>query len=162
MILLEIMGRSFKEFSISSNCCILNERNGICTLNDFTSISSKRLAVVDYCIVPYEYLDTFSDFEVMHSRVLMQERRCVPAFDPSNKVPDHSLVSWRIMSICKSCTNGCDEIVKEKELNQVFKMYSKEYTVNFMHSRGLLMRLMYVLYVWRTIAVIRMQWIMYV
>ncbi len=51
-------GEKFEEFLISSNCCILNGSNGICTLNDFTSISSKGLAVVDYCIVPYEYLDT--------------------------------------------------------------------------------------------------------
>ncbi len=28
-------GKKFEEFLISSNCCILNGRNGICTLNDF-------------------------------------------------------------------------------------------------------------------------------
>ncbi len=39
------------------------------------------------------------------------------------------------MGICESCTNGCDEIVNKKELNQVFKKYSKEYPDNFMHSR---------------------------
>ncbi len=66
----------------------------------------------------------------------MQERGCVPAFDPSNTVPDHSLLSWSIMGICESCTNGCDEIVNEKELNQVFKKYSKEYPDNFMQSKG--------------------------
>ncbi len=61
-------GEKFEEFLISSKCCVLNGRNRICTLNDFTSISSKGLAVVDYCIVPYGNLDTFSDFEVRHTR----------------------------------------------------------------------------------------------
>ncbi len=61
-------GEKFEDFRISENCCMLNGRHGVCTQNDFTSISSKGLAVVDYCLVPFEELQTFSDFQVHRSR----------------------------------------------------------------------------------------------
>ncbi len=44
-----------------------------------------------------------------------------PPFHPSYKVPEHSFLSWSIIGICESCTNGCDEMVNKKELNWVFK-----------------------------------------
>ena len=37
------------EFLINSNMCMLNGRN--CINKDFTSVSTKGLAVVDYCLV---------------------------------------------------------------------------------------------------------------
>ncbi len=56
------------EFLISTNCCILNGRNTL--VNDFTSVpkSARGAAVVDYCLVPAEYLDSFSEFSVIRAR----------------------------------------------------------------------------------------------
>ncbi len=44
------------DFLISSNRCVLNGRKGVCSKNDYTSISNKGMAIVDYCFVPYEAL----------------------------------------------------------------------------------------------------------
>ncbi len=50
-------GERFIEFLINSNTCMLNGRNA--TNNDFTSVSAKGSAVVDYCVASYDCLDTF-------------------------------------------------------------------------------------------------------
>ncbi len=49
-------GYTLIDFLISSNCCVLNGRKGVCSKNVYTSISNKGMAVVDYCFVSYEAL----------------------------------------------------------------------------------------------------------
>ena len=48
---------------IDSNCCILNGRNFRST--NFTFLGPQGASVVDYCIVPYENLNRFDNFEVI-------------------------------------------------------------------------------------------------
>ncbi len=86
-------GDKFEDFLISANCYMLNGRHAVCTENYLTSISSKGLAVVDYCLVPFEELQNFSDFQVHRSRQRIQECGCVPYIDPRKKVPDHSILT---------------------------------------------------------------------
>ncbi len=76
----------------------------MCNQNDFTSISSKGLTVVDYCLVPFEELQNFSDFQVHRSRPRIQECGCVPYINPTKKVPDHSILSWKFM--CESVSES--------------------------------------------------------
>ena len=57
-------------FLINSNMCMLNGRK--CTNNDFTFLSSKGLAVVDYCLVNHNYLHLFDKFNVIRASVLCQ------------------------------------------------------------------------------------------
>ncbi len=50
------------DFLLSTNCCVLNGRTGICTKDDYISVSIKGLAVVDYCLAPYDTLSHFFIF----------------------------------------------------------------------------------------------------
>ena len=70
--------------------CILNGRNAV--NNDFTSISEKGLAVVDYVFVPNEGLKLFRNMEVIGARELFDKAKCVPCFGLS--ITDHSLLKW--------------------------------------------------------------------
>ena len=87
-------GMKMIDFLLSSNCCVLNGRPGISVLNDFTSVSVKGLAVVDYCVVPYENLHRFSDFKVVRSTDLFNSAGCLNVVDPSHCMPDHSMLKW--------------------------------------------------------------------
>ena len=88
-------GNKMIDFLLSSNCCVLNGRKGVCIQNDFTSISTKGLAVLDYCLVPYEALPYFTDFKVLRARQLFNDTGCMSYVDPSHTLPDHSLLTWK-------------------------------------------------------------------
>ena len=97
---------TFINFLISTNLCILNGRN--CKNNDFTSISHKGSSVVDYCLVPYEKLDTYCDFEVIRSRDLIE--RCLNIQSLENIViPDHAILTWKL------CINTYIEKQQDKQ-----------------------------------------------
>ena len=53
-------GNILLDFLINSNCVMLNGR--CAGDNDFTSISVKGVSVVDYVVVPHDYLHKCSDF----------------------------------------------------------------------------------------------------
>ena len=85
-----VQGEHLIQFLLSANCCILNGRNSC--LNDFTSVSTKGLSVVDYVLVPYEHLNYFNRFSVMRSSSLFSQ--FVSFIDPTRTLPDHSCLSW--------------------------------------------------------------------
>jgi hypothetical protein len=60
---------TFIDFLIIIDCCILNGRKFL--NNDFTCISTKGCSVVDYCIVPYDYLNIFDKFCVTRANDLV-------------------------------------------------------------------------------------------
>ena len=81
------------EFLLSTNCCVMNGRG---TKDDFTCISSHGSSVVDYCIVPYELSEMFTNLEVRSARSVLQEMAEVGVLDPSRTTPDHSLLTWQL------------------------------------------------------------------
>lgn len=68
-------GELFCDFLISVNCCVLNGRK--CKNNDFTYVSECGKSVVDYCVVPYESLDNFSDIQVKRASELVDQAGCM-------------------------------------------------------------------------------------
>ena len=64
-------GELLCDFLIDTNCCILNGRN--MTSNDYTCIKSQGASVVDYCLVPHEDLDKFTQFKVHKVTDLINE-----------------------------------------------------------------------------------------
>ena len=98
------------DFLINVNCCILNGRNHI--QNDFTYISNIGRSVVDYCLVPYENVNQFSEFKVWTATDLLQEAQCVDVLDASSKVPDHSVITWSINLMNDSANLGISNGVK--------------------------------------------------
>ncbi|CAG2255049.1 unnamed protein product [Mytilus edulis] len=85
-------GSVFCDFLIDVNCCILNGRNSL--HNDYTFISTRGSSVVDYCVLPYEQLKSFSDFTVRRTTELIKNIGMVDKFDLRRIVPDHSILTW--------------------------------------------------------------------
>ncbi len=126
-------GEKFLEFLISANCCVLNGRQGICAKDDFTSVSTKGLSVVDFCIVPHENLDIYSEFKVHRAREMMQEHNCVPEVDPSKSIPDHSLLSWSIECECL-VYDRTDMTRVGNIMTKSFTKWSRDVPGDFMNS----------------------------
>ena len=84
-------GELLCDFLCNVNCCILNGRNGI--NNDYTYISTRGSSVVDYCIVPYEQLNSFQNFEVIRAADIVGRACPVGSYEPRH-IPDHSLLTW--------------------------------------------------------------------
>ena len=63
--------------------------------NDFTSVSTKGLAVVDYCFVSHGDLHMFDKFKVIRASALCQDIIQQFGLIPSS-VPDHSIITWDI------------------------------------------------------------------
>ena len=81
----------FIDFLISTNICILNGRNF--KTNNFTSVSSKGSAVVDYVLVPSECLNRYSDFEVILATNLLKQIADIHTME-NMKIPDHSFLFY--------------------------------------------------------------------
>ena len=85
-------GERLCDFLIDTDCCILNGRN--CAKNDYTFIGSQGSSVVDYCFVPYESLDNFSNFRVTSESDLFNSSKLLGTIEPETSHPDHSLLMW--------------------------------------------------------------------
>ena len=85
-------GERICDFLIDTDCCILNGRN--CAKNDYTFIGSQGSSVVDYCFVPYESLDNFSNFRVTSESDLFNSSKLLGTIEPEPSHPDHSLLMW--------------------------------------------------------------------
>ena len=85
-------GERLCDFLIDTDCCILNGRN--CAKNDYTFIGSQGSSVVDYCFVPYESLDNFSNFRVTSESDLFNSSKLLGKIQPETSHPDHSLLMW--------------------------------------------------------------------
>ena len=90
-------GQYFCNFLTDSNCCILNGRVDP-TKNDYTSISVKGKAVVDYFAVPYTSLQYIKGFEIVRS-TYMVNISCKDMGFESRHVPDHSLLKCSIQLV---------------------------------------------------------------
>ena len=75
------------------NMCLLNGRNF--KSNGYTCISARGSSVVDYCLVPYENLQRYYDFEVIRARDILNRVINIETLD-SAIVPDHSLLTWKL------------------------------------------------------------------
>ncbi|XP_053403285.1 uncharacterized protein LOC128558364 [Mercenaria mercenaria] len=95
-------GDLFIDFLINTNMCMLNGRNF--TKNDFTSISSKGSSVVDYCIIPHEKLDIFSEISMLRVMDVINNINNVPAL-ANTSLPDHSILSWKLTC---NISNACN------------------------------------------------------
>ncbi len=72
---------------------MLNGRNYV--NNEFTSVSTKGSAVVDYCILQHDDLNCFNDFTVVTVTDLINSCGDISVLAPTC-IPDHSLLSWNI------------------------------------------------------------------
>ena len=81
------------DFLINSNCVMVNGR---CASNiDYTSISVKGAAVVDYTIVSHDYLHNCRNFRVKRAHELFNQTDLVGRCDPDHNISDHSVLTWQ-------------------------------------------------------------------
>ena len=85
-------GSFMSDFLIDSNCCILNGRNHIG--NNFTFVGPQGCSVVDYCLVPYEYLGLFENSNMILVADLMTNIGINDIVGRASAKPDHSILSW--------------------------------------------------------------------
>lgn len=99
----------FTDFLISTNMCILNGRNS--KKNNYTSVSAKGSAVVDYVLVPYEHLCKYNNFEVILSADALQNSFDIQTLEHLS-IPDHSLLVWEV-----SFNTSIQNVTKEELSN---------------------------------------------
>ena len=84
----------FCEFLINSHCCMMNGRN--CQNNDFTFISTSGSSVIDFCVVPYDYLSNIQDLSVHPTSAIISVSNIHCTLVSPGTYPDHSLLVWTI------------------------------------------------------------------
>ena len=92
-------GRLLVDFLHTLDVCTLNGR--VDPLKDaFTSVSTKGLAVVDYCLVPLQLFSAFSKFHVVDIREFVHSKNI--AVD--SKILDYRLIVWKVYILCQTIT----------------------------------------------------------
>ncbi len=90
--------------------------NGRCNgSNDYTSVSTKGLAVVDYVIVSQDIVHRCEDVTVTRAGDIFTRTGLVSCCDTSHNLPDHSLVLWKInisQEMCRTVQNCEVEAIK--------------------------------------------------
>ncbi|MES9882132.1 MAG: reverse transcriptase family protein [Sedimenticola sp.] len=85
-------GDTFIEFLKDTRMCVVNGR-GNRNMDNFTSVSPKGLAVVDYVCTPYECLHRVMDFRVLLVSDCLHTYNITPG---TAKLPDHSVLLWKV------------------------------------------------------------------
>ena len=86
-------GDAFTEFLLESKMCIINGRIDVGS-DDFTSLSKKGKAVVDYFFCPHSNLEAIQKFKVHRITKLIDALNIDPG-----KLPDHSVVECYIRTL---------------------------------------------------------------
>ena len=130
-------GHTFIEFLNDSKFCFLNER--LCSENDdFTSVSTRGKAVVDYICVPHECYKNCSNFRVISPESLVHRHNLQHLLGPRSKLPDHYFLtfdfSYSYYSI-PSDNNTCKEMPENTQKPFIDRKYKlNRLPSNFMNS----------------------------
>ena len=123
-------GESVLEFLRDCKCCVLNGRINPDTDN-FTSISSRGRAVVDYIITPHDCLETCIDLKVITpSEILSNNPICIDLIGEKSRLPDHSLLmfKFKINAAIEFCSSENDSGIN------LFKRRPRIFPDNFLSS----------------------------
>ncbi|CAG2219168.1 unnamed protein product [Mytilus edulis] len=109
-------GEIFCEFLSNVNCCVLNGRNHIS--NDYTYVSTRGSSVVDFCITPFENINSFKKFEVIRASDLANKSLTTGSIEPKY-IPDHSVLCWEFeTAICEN-TNKQSVNIHDNRSNHI-------------------------------------------
>ena len=82
------------DFLIICNCIVLNNRGK--GSNEYTSISSEGVAVVDYVIVHQDLLPLCNNLRAIRAAELFDQTELVGCCDTEHDIPGHSLLYWNV------------------------------------------------------------------
>ena len=122
-------GEIFCDFMINANCCMLNGRNS--ENNEYTCIRPQGMSVVDYCLVPYEDFDKYSDFKIQKITNLLTETKIIQSLEPRTSIPDHSILIWTTKI---DCIHSVTESYNHKNQYE-FTKFSRDIPNNFLNDR---------------------------
>ena len=93
---LNVHGQSFLDFLKDGKLCVVNGR--VCNENDnFTSVSSKGQAVVDYFVVPHDVLQNCLYYKVHTMRQCIDDMDLSDIIIDPKHIPDHSLLTLKCL-----------------------------------------------------------------
>ena len=107
-------GESLLEFLLDCKCCVVNGRINP-TVDNYTSISVKGKAVVDYIITPHECLPSCINFKVITpSELLDNNPHCTCLIGERCRLPDHSLLLLEFQISC------IDPVLSDNSLSEAY------------------------------------------
>ena len=110
------------DFLICTNLHVLNGRNF--DTNDFTYVSTQGGAsVVDDCLVPYESLAKYGNFNVHFMRQLIESVVGIGSLSTHN-IPDHSFLTWNFI-VTNSGVNKQMDSLPRLENDVCFTKYDR-------------------------------------
>lgn len=109
-------GEAICDFLIATNCCMLNGRNSV--NNDYTFIGPQGNSVVNYCFIPFEFLNSFSNFIVTTEKTLFNKTNLLGQIEPNTSHPEHLLLTWESGVWLK-------QIKKKKREHRFYKVCAK-------------------------------------
>ena len=92
------------DFLINSNCVMLNGR--CLGTNDYTSVSTKGLAVVDYAIINQYRLHQCKNMRVVRAQELFRQTELLGRVNPEHNISDHSMLVWDFQLSVDEYTDG--------------------------------------------------------
>lgn len=124
-------GHDMIEFLIEAKFCTLNGRfNG--TDDNYTSISTRGKAVVDYICVPHDVLQTVTSFKVLTINSIVNSGQLHGLIGQRTRLPDHSvLVTEFTVSVSSRLIDGCEH---KNESNNDVRYKLNKVPVDFMNS----------------------------
>ena len=86
-------GHTFVDFLLDAKMCVLNGRFSHSSDN-FTSISSRGRAVVDYILVPHDCFNSCENFEVISPTSIINQHNLQYLLGERSKIPDHNFLRF--------------------------------------------------------------------
>ena len=144
-------GHHILDFLNDSCCCILNGR-GDPKLDNYTSVSPRGRAVVDYMIVPRDQLSLFSEFQFQTVSDLVNQHRLTP----SSRMPDHSVLKCALCltpwsSIMPKLPSHCvtGSVDQPTQTSRRYKLEGGENIANMFNSPRCITALMRITRFWK-------------
>ena len=109
-------GHEFIEFLTESKCCVLNGRCDNCDDN-FTSVSRKGKAVVDYICVPHDMLNKYKYFKVITVQSIVDENSLHGLLGERSRLPDHSVICTEFETNHSNCCADNNENAPRNRYN---------------------------------------------
>lgn len=89
-------GHEFMEFLNETQFCVLNGR--FKNDDNFTSISRKGKAVVDYICIPQDSFENIKSFALMTKQSIVDKLKLYTLINEKSRLPDHSVLVCELWS----------------------------------------------------------------
>ena len=96
--------------------------------NNYTCIKPQGMSVVDYCIIPHEYLNKYAEFTVYTVSDLITDINAQSEF-AAVSIPEHSVLSWEVDVGSYAQTCGYNGITT------TYTVYKKQILDNFLEDQ---------------------------